>query len=87
MEDKKMHKYQNAKEKQLEELICNCCGKSFLIENGIVKEGVCSVDCLWGYFSEKDGERHQFDLCEACYDKITENFKIPVEKIPEKELL
>ena len=41
----------------------------------------------WGYFSEKDGESHSFDLCEACYDKLTAGFKIPPEKNTEKELL
>ncbi len=42
-------------------------------------EGVFRVDYEWGYFSEKDGERHSFDLCEACYDKLLRSFQIPVE--------
>ncbi|NLL92600.1 MAG: hypothetical protein GX225_00420 [Clostridiales bacterium] len=36
------------------------------------------ADYVWGYFSEKDGERHSFDLCEDCYDAMIKNFKIPI---------
>ena len=32
-----------------------------------------------GYFSEKDGERHSFDLCESCYDDLLRTFRIPAE--------
>lgn len=82
-----MRRYKNNKERKLLELICNCCGKNIHIKNGIVKEGVCYIDCVWGYFSEKDGERHTFDLCEECYDKITKSFEFPVEINSEKEYL
>ena len=41
----------------------------------------------WGYFSEKDGETHSFDLCEECYDRITGQFAVPVEKKDELELI
>ena len=45
-------------------------------------EGVLPVDIAWGYFSKKDTQRHQFDLCEDCYDEIIRGFAIPVtEKI------
>ena len=40
---------------------------------------VFSADCVWGYFSNKDGERHSFDLCESCYDELLKTFLIPVE--------
>ena len=42
-------------------------------------EGVFSVDYTWGYFSDKDGERHSFDLCESCYDELLRTFRIPAE--------
>lgn len=42
---------------------------------------------LWGYFSNKDTEHHEFDLCEACYDRITADFVIPLTVKKEKELL
>jgi len=58
---------------------CNCCGRKIVVERGIIREGSMSVNYTWDYFSEKDGETHNFDLCEACYDQIVSQFKIPVQ--------
>lgn len=66
-------------QKELKKMVCNCCGKELMVKGGIVREGVFSAECSWGYFSEKDGETHSFDLCEECYDKWIGGFKIPVE--------
>ena len=82
-----MRKYENQKERQVQEILCNCCGRKIRIEKGMVMEGVFYGQVQWGYFSKKDGESHSFDLCEACYDRLTAGFKIPPEKITEKELL
>lgn len=62
----------------IEKMYCNKCGKEIQIENEIVKEGVFSSTTTWGYFSEKDGDKHEFDICEKCYDEFLESFKIPV---------
>lgn len=59
---------------QLTTAVCNCCGRPLTIKNGILMEGICSIDNTWGYFSNKDLEHHSFDLCEDCYDKITSHF-------------
>lgn len=32
----------------------------------------------WGYGSPKDGEVHEFHLCEPCYDELIKTFKVPV---------
>ena len=32
---------------------------------GIVREGVLSINHAWDFFSEKDGEVHHMDICEA----------------------
>ena len=32
-------------------------------------------------------EQHEFDLCEACYDKMIQAFTIPVDRKIENELL
>ena len=76
-----MKKIRKNEETVLQELICNKCGKTIRLQNGQPMEGVCSVEVQWGYFSEKDGEVHRFDLCEKCYDDITAAFAI----LPEKE--
>lgn len=73
-----MRKY-NKNTNELEAAVCNCCGKSMKIQNGMLLEGICSVDMTWGYFSGKDLEKHEFDLCEECYDRITLSFAVPPE--------
>ena len=71
----------------VKKIVCNQCGKSLQVEDGIVKEGVFRGMARWGFFSEKDGEIHTFDLCEACYDRMAASFRIPVEKEEQTELL
>ncbi|MBR3684148.1 MAG: hypothetical protein IKL78_04670 [Lachnospiraceae bacterium] len=66
---------------------CNMCGKELKIENGIVKEGCVHLDIPFEYFTNKDGEKHQIDLCENCYDSWVAQFKIPVTKEDMNELL
>ena len=57
------------------------------MKDGIVREGAVLVDHAWDYFSEKDGDIHHFDLCEACYDEITNQFQIPVDVEEQTELI
>lgn len=74
-------------QKQLTNMICNCCKKELKLENGIVREGCFSVDYTWGYFSNKDGMCHKLDLCEACYDNLIKQMAIPVTEVENSELL
>lgn len=62
--------------KQLIHATCNCCGRELPVTDGILTEDACLIDTCWGYFSKKDLERHCFDLCETCYDKIVSDFVI-----------
>ena len=82
-----MRKYENEQDVKLIQVICNRCGKKLKLENGYLKEACFQADHVFGYFSNKDGIRHCFDLCEDCYDKMVENFKIPVEESQENELM
>lgn len=82
-----MRKYNNQQVQQLEQVFCNMCGRMLRIENGIVTEGVFPGEVTWGYFSNRDGERHSFDLCESCYEKMIAAFQIPVTKTEENELM
>ncbi|MBS6194330.1 MAG: hypothetical protein KH828_01935 [Clostridiales bacterium] len=79
-----MRKYDQDK---LIKIICNKCGKELPAEQEIVKEGVCTLEADWGYFSDKDGEHHEFDLCEECYDIWVNGFKIPVKVTERTEML
>lgn len=82
-----MRKYVNKKTGKLKSIYCNLCGKEINMENNIVTEGVFSANQNWGYFSNKDGQADSFDLCEECYNSITEKFRIPVETTVIKELI
>ena len=73
--------------KELVKVVCNACGKELLVENGILKDECIHVDHDFGFFGAKDGESEKFDLCEACYERLTADFQIPVERQARKELL
>lgn len=82
-----MRQYMDPDQRTLEKVVCNQCGRELKLENGIVQEGVFMGDARFGYFSGKDGERHSFDLCEACYDRLVGGFLVPVTVEEELELL
>lgn len=44
------------------------------------------IEKAWGYFSSKDLTGHAFNVCEDCYDKWIQKFKIPVEEFPVDEV-
>ncbi len=62
--------------------ICNCCGR--VLEPR--EEYVC-IEQRWGYFSGKDGTLQKGIICEECFDRITEQFRIPLEEEMVTELL
>ena len=79
-----MRFYKDKEKKTLEKVLCNCCGRELAMTGRHVAEGVMHVVKDWGFFSEKDLVRHEFDMCEQCYDKMTAEFQIPVT---EREIL
>lgn len=75
-------------EKQrLIKVICNGCGEETLAENYIIKKDFLSVKKDWGYFSERDGETDQWDLCERCYEKVVDSFRIHMNISDTTELM
>ena len=75
-----MRQYKMQEKKEVDKIICNKCGKEILVENGVAEADVLSVQKRWGYFSNKDNDVHEFDLCEECYDKWVASFAIPIEQ-------
>lgn len=73
-----MRFYQDKEKETLKKVLCNCCGRELEISGHHVTEGVLHVCKDWGFFSTKDLTRHEFDVCEECYDKMIQNFQIPV---------
>lgn len=82
-----MKKYSDTEEKVLQKVVCNCCGRELPVAAGFVREGLFEAKVTWGYFSGKDGETHDFDLCEDCYDRWIRSFAIPVSVETQTELL
>lgn len=82
-----MRIYVNDNQTDIVTIICNKCKKEVEVENNIIKDGMVSIDTVFGYFSNKDGEKHSFDLCEECYDKMITGFQIYPEIQEVKELL
>ena len=64
--------------KDVTKIICNKCGREIIVHKGVPQEDVLSVSKRWGYFSDKDNQIDEFDLCEACYDEFVQSFKIKI---------
>lgn len=66
--------------------LCNGCGRP--IESGGDRhEDALRVRKEWGYFSTRDLEVHEFNLCEKCYNHLIGEFVIPVTISPKVEVL
>ena len=59
--------------KVLDDRLCNQCGESTMKSCG---SEAAHLTANWGYDSRKDMECHDSHLCEDCYDKLIEGFKI-----------
>lgn len=65
---------------KLENVKCNCCGKTLEKDSlGNIADHL-SIEKRWGYGTSLDNEEHSFDLCEDCYKKIISQFLIPVKQ-------
>lgn len=69
-----------------EKYFCNGCGRKLHLEPS-PREDVFTGYKEWGYFSEKDLRVDEFILCEQCYDKMVEQFAIPVKTSKKIEVL
>lgn len=70
-----------------DQIFCNKCGKRIEKHAEGVYVDFLHVEKVWGYFSEKDGKRHSFDLCETCYDKMLQDFAEKADISEETELI
>lgn len=83
----RVYEKSNTKVSKLKTIYCNKCKKEIKITRGIIEEDVYHGEKEWGYFSNKDGQIHGFDLCEDCYDELVSQFQIPVNTKKKKEFL
>ena len=61
-----------------EKIVCNVCGKVISERGAIPTADYLHVEKEWGYFSRKDGQKQEFDLCESCYDAWIKTMRVPV---------
>ncbi|MBE6023143.1 MAG: hypothetical protein E7231_07905 [Cellulosilyticum sp.] len=59
---------------------CNSCGRVINVE-GSSQEDHLQIRKVWSYFSSNELVGQSFNMCQACYNKMISNFKIPVEEI------
>ena len=57
-------------------IYCNKCGRAISMEDAVEKADYIKIEKNWGYFSNKDNQEDEFDLCENCYDEFVASFKI-----------
>lgn len=61
-----------------ERIYCNKCGKEIVRDHHGNDPDYLHVKKQWGYFSDKDLEIHEWNLCEECYDRFLKEFAVPV---------
>ena len=52
----------------IKDIICDCCGQSCATPHGDFE--FASLNAHWGYYSGRDLERWDCDLCEGCSVKV-----------------
>ena len=77
-----MRRYEDG-QKKLIKAVCNKCGRTLQVENGLLKEFCFSADAMFGYFSRRDGVAQHFDLCE----ELTAGFTVAADEVEETEFL
>ena len=55
----------------VQDIICDCCGKSCLDSEKVNYE-LANLSAHWGFYSERDLEKWECDLCEKCAVKVKE---------------
>ena len=58
------------------EVVCNVCGKSLETNKHGYFEDFIHLEKTWGYTSLRDGESEVVDICEDCWERIKDIFKI-----------
>ena len=73
-----MKKFVNTTVEKLEidEVICNMCGQRIEKDKFNQFEEYIHFVKKWGYNSKFDGEDHEIDFCQSCYEKLINQLKI-----------
>ena len=52
------------------EIICDGCGESCTKDKEKGSHEYGTLAARWGYYSKRDGEKYDFQLCEFCFFKV-----------------
>ena len=70
-----MRTYKTEPKKVVDEILCDCCGKSCTITEPVIEHEYASIEAIWGYFSNQDGNQYNLDICEDCFNEVLELIK------------
>lgn len=66
-----MREYKEILKKEVSDIVCDICKKSCVrYEDNIDSAEYGTIEAYWGYFSKKDGETFNCEICEDCFDKV-----------------
>jgi len=69
-----MRNFRKVLKDQLEDVVCDVCGRSCLTECSLgdpMMAEYATLEAKWGYCSKMDGEEYLCDMCEECFGKVS----------------
>lgn len=79
----RIYKTKLVERKKLQYIMCNKCGQNVDIKN---YKDFLYINKTWGYNSNYDGEYHEFEICQSCYDELINSLKIKPSTKKRKKL-
>jgi len=64
---------------EVSDIICNMCGEKILKDKYGNFSDYLNIEKKWGYLSKCDSITHSFDICESCYYKLIDSFKVDID--------
>lgn len=80
-----MRKYRRVLKDEVKDIICDICGQSCMTECSLDDPGMSEyavLEGIWGYCSRRDGDRYVCEMCESCFEKVSD-FINSIKKTPE----
>ena len=74
-----MKTYREVIKKEIDDVICDCCGQSSTTMN--IGPSWAELCATWGYGSIHDGDQYDIDICENCFLEILNFIKAKRKKV------
>lgn len=76
-----MRTYKTEPKKVVDTILCDVCGASCTITEPVVEHEYAELIATWGYFSYRDGQQFNIELCENCFNDVLTFIKNSRKKI------